>query len=368
MDFEFSSDAIMLRDMLRRFVEDEAKPLEMKYFSSGGLEENERARLRTVIEQMGLWGITVPEKFGGGGLDLVTACLLEEELGKTFLPMEIGDVPPLLYACQGEQIEKFLNPALAGRRHPLLAAREPNAFKPENWKTTATPEGQAYILNGKKLLSAMPSGQDFIIVLAMAPAGISAFMLEPNQDGIRIVKNGGAALQLEQCRTESSFLLGECGQALNLGVETAPGACIRLGARHVGLSDRLLDMAAGYAKSWVALGALLKERPAVQRMLAEVKVQIESTRWLVYHAAWLTDKQGPSRLLAAEVRLAVGEMLSNATNLTTMIYGGPGPSPQVEVHRYVQSAIPMEALEFGLDCARIAIAAELLAAGDGGEP
>jgi len=366
MDFEFSSDALMLRDMLRRFVEDEAKPLEMKYFSAGGLEENERVRLRTVIEQMGLWGITVPEKFGGGGLDMVTACLLEEELGKTFLPMELGDVPPLLYACQGNQIEKFLNPALAGKRHPLLAAREPNAFKPEDWKTTATPEGLAYILNGKKILSTMPSAQDFLVVLAKAPAGISAFMIEPNQSGVQIIKNGGVALQLDQCRTEAVSLLGECGQALNLGVETAPAACIRLGARYVGLSDRLLDMAACYAKSWVALGALLKERPAVQRMLAEVKVQIESTRWLVYHAAWLTDKQGASRPPAAEVRLAVGEMLSRATNLITMIYGGPGPSPQVEIHRYVQSAIPIEALEFGLDCARIVIATELLAAANGG--
>jgi acyl-CoA dehydrogenase len=224
------------------------------------------------------------------------------------------------------------------------------------------------VLNGEKLLSAVPSEQDFLVVLAKAPAGVSAFLLETNQGGVRIVRNGGTALHLDQCRVESGFLLGECGQALTLGTETAPGACIRLGARYVGLAARLLCMAAEYARSWTALGALLKERPAVQRMLAEVKVQIESTRWLVYHAAWLTDKQGPSRLLAAEVRLAVGEMLSKATNLTTMIYGGPGPSPQVEAHRYVQSTIPMEALEFGLDCARLVIAAELLAAGDGGEP
>src|SRR5574339_1198342 len=120
MDFEFSSDALMLRDMLRQFVADEARPMEMKYFSTGRLEEKERARLRSVVEQMGLWGITVPEKFGGGGLDMVTACLLHEELGKTFLPIDLGDVPPLLYACQGDQIGKFLSPALEGKRNPLL--------------------------------------------------------------------------------------------------------------------------------------------------------------------------------------------------------------------------------------------------------
>lgn len=364
MDFEFSSDAMMLRDMLRRFVEDEAKPLEMKYFSAGGLEDKERARLRTVVEQMGLWGITVPEKFGGGGLDMVTACLLEEELGKTFLPMELGDVPPLLYACQGNQVERFLNPALEGKRHAFFAAREPNAFKPDDWQTTANQDGQAYILNGKKVLSAMPSVQDFFVVLAKAPAGISAFMVEPNQSGVQIIKNGNVTLSLDQCRTES--LLGECGHALELGVETTPAAGIRLGARYVGLASRLLDMSAEYARTWTALGALLKERPAVQRILAEVKVQVESTRWLVYHAAWVADKQGASRGLAAQVRLAAGEMLSKATNLITMVYGGPGPSPEVEIHRYVHSAIPMEALEFGLTSARLVIANELMAASDGG--
>ncbi|MDL1911947.1 acyl-CoA dehydrogenase [Chloroflexi bacterium CFX6] len=366
MDFEFSSDAIMLRDMLRRFVEEEARPLEMKYFSAGGLEEKERARLRTVVEQMGLWGIAVPEKFGGGGLDMVTACLLEEELGRTFLPMELGDVPPLLYACSGEQVAKFLNPALEGRRRPHLAAREPNAVKPEDWKTTAAPQGEAYLLDGIKMLSSAPSPQDFFIVLAKAPAGISAFVVEPGQGGVRTEVNGGVSLHLEGCRVEAKSLLGECGQALHLGEDVAPSACIRMGARYVGLAQRLLDMSVEYAKSWTALGALLKERPAVRRMLADMKVRLESARWLVYHAAWLTDREGASRPLAAEVRLAVGELLSEATHLTTMIHGGPGPSSQIEMQRYVRSAIPMEALEFGLDCARIVIAAELLAGADGG--
>ncbi len=366
MDFEFSSDALMLRDMLRRFVEDEAKPLEMKYFSAGGLEDKERARLRTVIEQMGLWGIAVPEKFGGGGLDLVTACLLEEELGRTFLPMQLGDVPPFLYACQGTQVEKYLNPALEGKRRPILAARELNAIKPEAWKTTVTEDGSAYILNGKKILSTVPSAQDFFVVMANVPAGVTAFLVEPTQGGVRSAVNGCISLELDGCRLEAASILGESGHALNLGVDSAPSAFIRLGARYVGLASRLLEMTVEYAKSWTALGALLKERPAIQRMLAEVKVQIESTRWLAYHAAWMSDTHGASRASAANVRLAAGEMLSKATNLTTMVYGGPGPSEQVDLYRYVQSAVPMEAIEFGLDCARSVIAAELLRGGDGG--
>jgi len=361
MDFEFSSDALILRDMLRRFVEDEAKPMEMKYFSTGTLEGAERVRLRTVIEQMGLWGITVPEKFGGGGLDMVTSCLLQEELGKTFLPIDLGDVPPLLYACQGDQVEKFLNPALEGKRHPVLAVREPKVIKPENWETTATLHDQAYVLNGKKLLSAPPSTQDFLIVLAKAPVGISAFMLEPSQSGVRIVQNGDVTLQLDECQAEAKSLLGESGQALKLGSDEAPRASIQLGSRYVGLAQRLLDMSIEYAKSWTALGTLLKERTAIQRMLAEMQVQIESTRWLIYHAAWQADTQELRHPVAAEVRLSSGEMLKEVADLATLIYGGVGPSPEVEIHRFVHSTVPMETLEAGLESARTMVAANLLA-------
>ena len=77
MDFDFSPDTLMLRDLLRRFVQKEARPLEMKYFNAGGLTPDERARLRAAVEQMGLWAITLPEKFGGGGLDTVSACVIE---------------------------------------------------------------------------------------------------------------------------------------------------------------------------------------------------------------------------------------------------------------------------------------------------
>lgn len=366
MDFEFSSDTLMLRDMLHRFVEDEAKPLEMKYFSAGGLDDKEQARLHTVIEQMGLWGITVPEKHGGGGLDLVVACLLEEELGRTFLPIDLGETSPLLYACQGEQIKKFLEPVLAGERHALLAIREPVASLPADWKTTATPEDQSFILDGEKSLATTPMAKDFLIVLAKAPEGISAFLLEPTQSGVRIVQNGKVILHLDHCRADSCSLLGKAGQALSLGTDIALGAGIRMGARYVGIATRLMEMSIAYANSWTALGALLKERPSVQRMLAEMKVQIDSTRWLVYHTAWLADKQGALRSSVAEVRLAASELISHATDMMTMVYGGPGPSPEIDLHRYVESVIPMEALELGKNYAYATISTELLSTVDGG--
>jgi acyl-CoA dehydrogenase len=360
MDFKFSPDAVMLCDMLRRFVEDEVKPLEMKYFSSGVLEAKEQARFKKVIEQMGLWGITTPEKFGGGGLDTLTACLLEEELGKTFIPVEIGDLPPLLYACQGEQVKRFLEPALAGERQLFLAVREPGRLKPEEWQTTATWDGETYHIDGCKSLTGRPAQKDFLALFASTPQGPTVFLLDAAQPGLQYAWESNE-LYLDDCLASLDSILGEAGKAFFLAGGEVPRAAIRLGARYTGLAQRLLSMAAEYSQDWLSLGGLLKDRPAVQRIMAELHVQIECTRWLVYHAAWLADAGEPLRTTAAEVRLATGEMLRKTADLVTLVYGGVGPSAQVEMHRFVRSAIPMEGIEIGLDYARLAIATQLMA-------
>jgi len=364
MDFEFPEDALMLRDMLRRFVQKEAQPLEMKYFTAGRLEPEQSARLRRSIEQLGLWGLTAPEQYGGGGLDLVTGCVIQEELGQTFIPVDIGEMSPLLYACDERQVPQYLEPALAGERRLVLALREPGRSRPAEWTATASPvEGDAgFLLNGSKVLAAQPGADDFFIVFANAPAGLTAFLLDVDQPGAQVCSNGEVGLKLSDCKVGPEALLGEPGGALRLAAEDAPRAWIELGARYVGITQRLLDMAVAYARDWVALGEPLAVRPAIQRMLAEISVELESVRWLVYHAAWLVDTGGAkeNRLAAMQVRLASGEMLKRTVDRVSMIYAGPGPSASIDPQRFVRSAVPFDALELSLDYARAAISSEVL--------
>lgn len=364
MDFEFPEDSIMLRDMLRRFVQKEARPLEMKYFTSGALEDKERARLRQAIEQMGLWGLTVPEAFGGGGLDTVSACLIEEELGKTFIPLEIGEVPASLYACKDQQVTHFLEPALVGERRAILAVREPgpNGSRPESWLTTAKPDNGSYVLSGRKALSTLPEPDDFLILYAQAPQGVTAFLVDIGQPGISINSSHELIAEMHDCSAPAQALLGEPGGALKLGADEAPRAWIRIGARYVGIVDRLLEMAVEHARDWVSLGAPLAVRPAIQDMLAEMRVDVESSRWLVYHAAWQADTN-PSKDLrssAAQVRLATAEMLQRSIDRTTMIFAGPGPTPQIEPQRLVRGVVSNQTLQLAIQQARAAIATEEL--------
>jgi alkylation response protein AidB-like acyl-CoA dehydrogenase len=367
MDFEFSPDALMLRDMLRRFLEKEIRPLERNYVSRGFLEPVEQARVQRAIEQMGLWGITVPEKWGGGELDLITSCLLDEELGKTFIPVEIGEVPPLLYACRGPQIKDYLEPALAGERKVWLGLREPGATLPEKWTTRAIQQDGSYILNGRKLLVGIPDPQDFFVIFVGLSTGVTAFILDANQEGIKILSNPDVILSLENCPAPVESILGEEGLAFSLGADLAPQFWIRTGARYVGLADRLVEIAAEYAKDWVALGEPLEAKPAVQRMLADMIVKIEGTRWMVYHAAWSGDTGKPLQLLAAEVRLSAFEMLQSVIDYSSMIFGGPGPTLAIEVNRLAQSPVPIDAMEIALKSARSIIAGELLMTGIGSE-
>jgi acyl-CoA dehydrogenase len=341
--------------MLRKFVQKDARPLEMAYFTAGALRPEEHARLRSAIEQLGLWGATIPEKLGGGGLDTVTACVIEEELGGTFVPIEMGEVPTLLYECSEEQAARFLEPAMAGKRRAIVAAREPAALRPEAWLTTAAADAGTYRLRGKKLLVGVPAGDDFFLVLARAPEGLSAFLVEQGSKGIGILPGGVLALE-----DSPGSVLGQPGHALAAYQDEAARAWIRLGARYVGMAERLRQMALEHARDWVSLGEPLSVRPAIHRMLAEISVDVESARWLVYHAAWLADRGETLRLAAAQARLGTGEMLQRTIDRVAMIYGGPGPAPEILPQRMARTAVPPQTLGLALEYARSAVVAEVL--------
>ncbi len=366
MDFEFAPDMLMLRNMLRRFIQKDVRPLEMKYFTSGRLEPDERTHLRGAIEQMGLWGLTVPEQFGGGGLDLVTTCLLEIELGKSFIPLEIGEVPNLLYACSGDQIPSYLEPALAGERRAILAVREPSGTHPQSWSMRATPGANgSYVLNGQKLVVTQPHPEDFFVVIAKSPHDYTAFIVDSEDIYLSCTESRPNdceyIVQFSEFQINNEFILGKPGNALKMIAPAAPTARVRAGARYVGIVERLLDMAVEHAKDWMVFGAPISVRPAVQRMLAETHAEVESARWLVYHAAWLIDlsRADQARCAAANVRLITGKLLQTAVDRVTIIFAGPGPSEAIEPYRLVYSTVPPEALNMAVEKAQAEITAVL---------
>jgi alkylation response protein AidB-like acyl-CoA dehydrogenase len=359
MDFELDEDIIMIRDMMRRFVQKDAQPLEMPLFNQGELTQEQAEGLKEkIIEQMGLWAVTVPEDYGGDELDLLSTCLIEEELGQTFVPVDYGDITPILFGCNDEQIETYLEPAVEGDLRPVLALREQGRLSPDDWQTTAVRDGDNFILNGTKLLGHKVRDDDFFVVFARMEEGITAFLVDTDAEGVRW--NGKPELALRNCVLSKDALLGEIGGAFALGVEWLPNQAVKMGARYVGMAQRLLDMSAQYAKDWVSMGQPLALRPAIMRMVAEMAAEVQAARYMVYHAAWLLDEEEEARHEALMVRLFTGEMIRKAIDKTIMVHGGTSYLEQAPAIRMYRNLVPDESLEIGLENSRMAVAEHYL--------
>ncbi len=355
MDFELGEEVIMIRDMMRRFVQKDAQPLEMPLFNQGELTpEQEDGLKQKIMEQMGLWAVTVPEQFGGEELDMLSTCLIEEELGQTFVPVDYGDISPVLFACNEEQAERYLEPAVEGDRRPVLALRESGAMSPAEWQTTAVHTGSGYVLGGRKLLGHRPRADDFLVVFAQTDEGITAFLVDSDAEGV--VLNGRPEVAFRDCAVPADAVLGEAGAGLKLGVNYLPHQQIKMGARYVGMAQRLLEMSAQYAKDWVSLGQPLALRPAVMRMVAEMAADIQAARFMVYHAAWLLDEEKDASHEAMMIRLFTGKMIQSAIDKTIMVHGGVSYLEQEPALRMYRNLVPDEALELGLENSRMAVA------------
>ncbi len=355
MDFELGEDAVMIRDMMRRFVQKDARPLEMPLFNQGELTAEQQDSLKSkIMDQMGLWAVTVPEDYGGEELDMISACLIEEELGQTFVPVEYGDIPPLLFACNEEQVEAYLKPAVGGERRPVLALREPKALGPDQWQTTVEADGDGYLLTGRKLLGHRPREDDFFVVFANTAEGVTAFLVDPDANGVLL--NGKPEVAFNSCHLPAEALLGEAGGGLKLAAGYVPHQQVKMGARYVGMAQRLLEMSAQYAKDWVSMGQPLALRPAVMRMVAEMAASIQAARYMVYQAAWKLDDGQEARHEANMVRLFTGQMIRAAIDKTIMVHGGVSYLEQKPALRMYRNLVPDEALEIGLENSRMAVA------------
>ncbi|MBM3331624.1 acyl-CoA dehydrogenase [candidate division WOR-3 bacterium] len=323
MDFSFGEDADMVRQTAHEFVRRDLLPQEPKF-----LNAKDPAERTAIVEaatgslkEMGLYSAGVPEAFGGGGLGPIETCLIADELGQTIIPVEWGELTPILYECSDTQKPKYLAPVVEGAKTYSVAFDEPVPFsEPAKMATTATQSDSGYVLNGAKLL-AKPKA-DFYLVFAIGPIGPICLILDPGTPGTTLTGN---LLTLRDCAVTAEQVLGPPGKALSLGRKWFPLTRIIRAAAILGTCDRLLEVSAQYAHDWTSMGTHISERASIQQTLADMAGDIEALRWMVYHTAWLAAEGKKVEYDSMLVKLQSQRVLTETVNRSVRIHGGTIP-------------------------------------------
>jgi len=351
LDFELTEEQRMIRNMVREFADKEIAPIAARIDREGEFPWDTVRKMG----QMGLMGMTVPQEYGGSGLDRVSYNIALEEIGRvcasTGLTVEAHNtlgVGHIYELGNEEQRRKYLPRLTSGEAMAAWALTEPNAGSDAgSLQTTAVREGDEYVLNGTKQF--ITSGHVAEVTTVMAKTdpskgvkGISAFIVEKGTPGFRLgVEEDKLGMRgsitseivLEDCRVPAENLVGEPGKGFTGAMSILDRGRVAIAALAVGLAQGALDHSISYAKERVQFGRPIGKNQAVQWKLADIATSVESARLLVYRAAWMEQKGMDFSKEASMAKLFASELCVRAATEAIQIHGGYGYTKEYPVER-----------------------------------
>jgi acyl-CoA dehydrogenase len=380
IDFSVSNEIELLLGSLRRFVEGEVIPCEAEVEESDAVTPRV-AELRKKAQELGYFAMSMPVEVGGGGLDCVESCLVEEQIGRTsatLVHLVFGRMSHLLLLCEGEQRERYLLPTVRGERNYCFAITEPEAGSDAaGIKTRATRVDGGYVLNGGKHFITFGDTADYAIVTARTEPEtphsgvISLFLVDRAAPGFTVSRRqqmmghrgtGHAELVFEDCFVADSGLLGTRGNGLQLMLQhgLSRARLVTVGGRSVGQATRLLEMARDYANTRVQFGKPIGSFQLVQAMLADMATDIFAARMMMLNAAWELDRGVDARGKIAMVKVFCSEMLGRVADRAMQIFGGAGYTRDLPIERIYRDSRVMRIWDGSSEVLRLQIAKLLL--------
>jgi acyl-CoA dehydrogenase len=381
MDFDLSPEVRLLRETVRQFVERELIPLErIARGDDPALPDATMEELRAKAREMGLWLLDVPAEYGGAGIDLVSQCVIAEEVARTAaLPFRAAglfgpDVRPILFHCNEEQKERFLFPVLRGDLSVCFAQTEPDAGSdPGSMKTRAVPDGNDYIVSGTKRFITGADGADYAQVMVVTDpekggGGISCLMIDLRSAGVSVSRHAPTLvddqlweLSFDDVRVPAADMIGAPGEGFGLGQEWITQGRIRgHGARCVGIASRALDLMIEYSKQRVTFGQPLADRQAVQFMIADSAIELHAARLMVYDCAWQSDQGRDVRDRSYMVKIACTEMASRVVDRAIQVHGGMGLSSELPLEWWYRQLRSIRITEGATEVLRWRLARNLM--------
>ena len=356
MEFGYSKEQVLLREMYKKFAETEIKPLAEE------LDEEERFPVESIpkLARYGFMGIPFPKEYGGAGGNYLTYAMAVEELGKVCATTAVIVsahtslcAGPIYYFGTEEQKQKYLVPLAKGEKIGAFGLTEPSAGTDSSMQqTTAVLDGDEYVLNGTKVFITNAGYADIYVVIAMTDKskcnkGISAFILEKGTPGFSVGKKerkmgirGSATCDLifENCRIPKENILGKEGQGFKIAMQTLDGGRIGIASQALGIMQGAIDECVKYVMERRQFGKKIGQFQNTQFELADMATKAEAAKLLVYEAAATKDAGKPYSHLSAMCKYFAGSTASDITRRCLQLFGGYGYTRDYPVERMMRDA------------------------------
>jgi short-chain 2-methylacyl-CoA dehydrogenase len=380
MSFELSEDHESFRKVVRDFAASELAP----HVATWDRTHTFPLDAVRAMGELGLFGLTAPEEFGGAGGDLTALCVAIEEIGRVDQSLGVTleadvclGVEPLVHFGSRAQQERWLPDLVAGRALAAFGLTEPEAGSDASAiRTTARLDGDEWVINGaKQFISNSGTPITSLVTVAVrsgvtadgapelsaiiVPAGTPGFTVEPAYDKLGWHASDTHPLTFTDCRVPADHLLGEPGKGLAQFLVRLDDGRIAIAALAVGCIRACLEMATAYAKERVAFGAPIGSQQGVAFQLADVAVMAEAASALTYRAAWLRDSGRPRdevKQAAAAAKLYASESAVTAARVASHVFGGYGFMEEYPVARFYRDAKVLEIGEGTSEVQRLVLA------------
>ena len=384
MDLSIPDELRLLQGSVREFVTRELKPLEAQVERADAVDPATSHRLRQLAVELGLCGFNLPTTVGGGGLGPLAEAVIGIEMGRTTMALGevIGRLPPALAFATPDQLDWLVAALLRGDTTVCSALTEPDAGSDLGMvRTTARLADGGWRISGHKQFISNADSADVYLVLAVTDPDadlrhrFTVFAVDRGGAGVttfeRFEKMGWrgysvGAFALDDCFVDGSRVLGGVGAGFDVIMASVNRTRLYLAAKCVGMAEELQRLACSYASSRQTFGRPLSGHQAIQFQIADMDVELEAARLLVFAAAWSGEEGAATfRVAASRAKLYASEMVGRAADKTLQIFGGAGYMCDLPVERMYRDARAFRIGEGTSEMQRLQIARYTLKEGVG---
>jgi len=378
MDFNLSEEHLMIREAARDFAKQELLP---GVVERDNKQEFPKEQVRKMGE-LGFMGMMVDPKYGGGGMDTLSYAIVVEELSKVDASSSVIVSVNNSLVCYGieqygteQQKQKYLTKLATGEALGAFCLSEPEAGSDAtSQKTTAIDKGDHYVLNGTKNWITNGGSADYYLVIAQTDKdkghrGINAFIVEktwggfeigPKEDKLGIRGSDTHTLNFNDVKVPKENRIGEDGFGFKFAMKTLSGGRIGIAAQALGIAAGAFELARDYSKIRKSFGTEICNHQAIAFKLADMHLEIEAARYLVYKSAWDKDNSNNYDMSSAMAKLKASKVAMEVSVEAVQIHGGNGFVKEYHVERMMRDAKITQIYEGTSEIQKIVISRSLL--------